>query len=47
MAVAWMITGMAFWADLPVYIIGPLLGAGAAATVFYFIEKAPADEFNI
>ncbi|MCA0237051.1 MAG: aquaporin [Bacteroidetes bacterium] len=47
LAVSWMISGMAFWADLPVYIIGPLLGAAAAASVFYLIEKIPTDEFNI
>ena len=44
-AVGCMITGMNFWADLPVYIFGPLLGAGAAASVFYWIEKAPKEEY--
>lgn len=47
LAVASMIAGMFFWADLPLYIFGPLLGAGAAASVFYFMDKPPEDEFNI
>ena len=47
-AVAWMISGMAFWADLPLYIIGPLLGAGAGASLYYLMEKLQAaDEFKI
>jgi len=44
-AIAYMIAGMAFWSDLVLYVIGPLLGAGAAASVFYLADKAQKDEY--
>ncbi|MCC6281597.1 MAG: aquaporin [Saprospiraceae bacterium] len=43
-AVAYMIAGMAFWNDLLLYLIGPMLGAGAAASVFYLMDKAREEE---
>ena len=45
-AVAYMITGMAFWNDLLLYLIGPMLGAGAAASVFHLMDKVQEDEFS-
>ena len=44
-AIGYMIAGMAFWNDLIFYFIGPLLGAGAAASVFYLMDKARQEEF--
>lgn len=41
-----MIAGMFFWEDLPIYIFGPVLGAGAAASVFYMMDKAEEEELK-
>ena len=45
-AIAYMIAGMAFWSDLVLYVVGPLLGAGATASVFYLADRVQQDEFN-
>jgi len=46
-AIAYMIAGMAFWSDLVLYVVGPLLGAGATASVFYLADRVQQDEFKI
>lgn len=47
LAVAYMVAGMAFWSDLLIYLIGPLFGGAAAATVFFLMNKEAQDNFKI